>query len=163
MGRGEPAPGPASLRSRLPPATTLLKHQKGQTSSRRQTGGVNEPYWASSGRASPPSAPPELAGGALLCPGQRKRRMQLSSAFRNHFVLNSRTALWEEGSCWCSYGLSQGIFGKDAPGCSSHQWGDSICPQHFPNTESAQYLPATHMLEGGQGTRQVHHCPAHPE
>lgn len=109
-----------------------------------------------------PPHPQSWGWGALLCPGQRKRRMGLSSAFRNRFVLNSRTVLWEEGSCLCSYHLSQGIFGKDAPGCSSHQWGDSICPQHFPGPESGQYLPATCMLDGGQGTRQVHHCPALP-
>lgn len=62
-----------------------------------------------------------VEGGGLLCPGQSRRRTRLSSAFRNRFVLNSRTALWEEGSCRCSYRLSQGIFGKDDPGCSSHQ------------------------------------------
>lgn len=71
-----------------------------------------------------------VEGGSPLYPGQRRRKMQLSSAFRSRFVLNSGTELWEEGSCWCSKRSSPRSFGEDAAGRSR---GEPKYPrQHYP-------------------------------
>lgn len=81
-----------------------------------------------------------VEGGSPLYPGQRRRKMQPSSAFRSRFVLNSGTELWEEGSCWCSKRSSPRSFGEDAAGRSSPQRGAKVppaalsCPKKVPST-----------------------------
>lgn len=98
-----------------------------------------------------------VEGGSLLYPGQRRRKMQPSSAFRSRFVLNSGTELWEEGSCWCGKRSSRRSFGKVAAGCSSPRRGAKVPPAALPCPENCPVPPNT--LRHREGTHLPRRAP----
>lgn len=115
-----------------------------------------------------------VEGGSPLYPGQRRRKMQPSSAFRSRFVLNSGTELWEEGSCWCSKRSSPRSFGEDAAGRSSPQRGAKVppaalsCPKKCPvPLDTLRHRAGTHLpcraprnqQQSSQDTIAVRACP----